>query len=53
MMYDMTMKVVTPAIVSRASVVPLAAKLKRRSRQSVLERAPQALTYRLLGLRLT
>ena len=32
MMYDMTMKVVTPAIVSRASVVPFAAKRKRRSR---------------------
>ena len=34
MMYDMTMKVVTPAIVSRASVVPFAANLKRRSRKS-------------------
>src|SRR3954451_7609513 len=32
MMYDMTMKVVTPAIVSRASVVPCAVKRNRRSR---------------------
>src|SRR5438876_12197623 len=32
MMYDMTMKVVMPAIVSRASVVPCAAKRNRRSR---------------------
>jgi hypothetical protein len=31
MMYDMTMKVVTPAIVSRAIVVSFAANLKRRS----------------------
>src|SRR5436309_2038956 len=32
MMYDMTMKVVMPAIVSRASVVPCAANWNRRSR---------------------
>src|SRR3954463_7906366 len=32
MMYDMTMKVVMPAIVSRARVVPCAAKRNRRSR---------------------
>src|SRR5258707_15809483 len=32
MMYDMTMKVVMPAIVSRASVVPCSAKRNRRSR---------------------
>jgi len=31
MMYDMTMKVVRPAIVSRRSVVPLALNLKKRS----------------------
>ena len=39
MMYDMTMKVVTPAIVSRASVVPFAANLKRRSSSPSSERA--------------
>jgi hypothetical protein len=32
MMYDMTMKVVMPAIVSRANVVPCAANRNRRSR---------------------
>src|SRR5947207_6245071 len=32
MMYDLTMKVVRPAIVSRASVVPCAANWNRRSR---------------------
>src|SRR5436305_3141073 len=32
MMYDMTMNVVAPAIVSRASVVPCAANWNRRSR---------------------
>ena len=36
MMYDMTMKVVTPAIVSRPSVVPFAANLKRRSSNPTL-----------------
>ena len=36
MMYDMTMNVVTPAIVSRASVVPFAANLKRRSSSPLL-----------------
>src|SRR5687767_12112448 len=35
----MTMKVVTPAIVSRASVVPFAANLKRRSSIPLSERA--------------
>ncbi len=39
MMYDMTMNVVTPAIVSRASVVPFAANLKRRSSNPLSERA--------------
>ena len=36
MMYDITMKVVTPAIVSRASVVPCSAKRNRRSRNDDL-----------------
>src|SRR5919106_3072900 len=39
MMYDMTMNVVTPAIVSPASVVPFAANWKRRSRTESLSEA--------------
>ncbi len=41
MMYDMTTKVVTPAIVSRASVVPFAEKRKRRSRKLSRARGPR------------